>query len=282
MMTKLCAALLGMLAVVSVAAADRPTTTVNGKIYPIYDVETEAKPVKRVSPVPMGSGRMAGQGGEVTVGAVVDEKGNVRKTYIVEAEATGDIRAAIVNAVKASKFPVIKDPVSQRAISYVVMVKNGLYVAPDQAPTISPKLADIIFNPKYFRGALGRKALILSDPITGAPSPELLADVKSASLPEDLQLIPLPKDAIQPMPKSRGVAVYPDELRRKNIGGKVRFVYVVGADGGVKGIYCASASHPDLAIAAAASLVRWRFEPAKIQNTPVPVIVGQVMEFEAN
>lgn len=264
----------------SLSAADRATTVVDGKSYPVYE-ESEAPPVKRVSAVPSGSSERTGRGGELTVRALVDGKGNVRKTHVVEGTAEGSFRADIVNAVKASKYPVMRDPARQ-AISYVVMVKSGLYVGPAQAPRVSPKLAELISDPKYIRGALGIKALLVTDPKTGEVSPGLLNDVKAAGLAEGIELIALPIGAVQPKAITRVAPFYPDDLRRKNIGGMARFIFVIGADGKVKGLYCVEADHPDLAVAAAAAVAQWRFAPAKIENTPIPVIAGQMVEFNSN
>ena len=148
-------------------------------------------------------------------------------------------------------------------------------------PDAASELGKLISDPKVLRGALGAKAVVVSDPKTGEVSPELLADLKAAHLDEGIQLIALPKEAVQPKSVSRVAPAYPSDLRQRRIDGQVRFVFVIGADGTVKALYCVSASHPDLAISAAAALVQWRYKPAKIQNTAVPVIVSQVLEFNA-
>ncbi len=282
MIAKMCAALLGCLLLSSLTAAERPTATVDGKTYPIYDANTEAQPLKRVAPDMPYAAMQAGRGGTATVGAVINEKGKVKKAYIVEAEAEGDIRAAMVNAVKETVFPIMRDPGSQAAISYVTMIKMELRASPAREPVVSPKLVEIIADPKFLRGALGIKALLYSDPKTGEVAPELLADVKAAGLTEGIQFFPLPKEATHPEPKSRVAPVYPQELQRKQVSGQVRFLCALGTDGTVKGLYCTATSRPEFAPAAAVAIVQWRFEPARIQNTPVPILVNVTLAFGAD
>jgi hypothetical protein len=282
MITKSSAALLCLLLVSSLPAKDRPTATVDGKVYPVYDVATEAKPLERITPVMPYSSSRAPRSGSALIGAVVNEKGAVRKTYLVKVDADGDLRAAMINAVEATKFPVIRDPDTQAAISYVVIIPMGLASAPSREPRVSPKLAEIISDPKYFRSALGIKALVSSDPATGEIPSKLLADLKSAGLTDGVQLIPLPRDAVLPYAKKRTAPAYPESLRRKKVDGRVEFLCVIGADGTVKGMYCVAAAQPEFAIAAAAALAQWRFEPARIQNTAVPVIVNTMLEFGPN
>jgi hypothetical protein len=50
-------------------------------------------------------------------------------------------------------------------------------------------------------------------------------------------------------------------------------VALVGTDGKVKCVYCYQYSDRLFAIAYAAALSKWRYEPAKINGTAVPVLV---------
>jgi TonB family protein len=163
-----------------------------------------------------------------------------------------------------------------------LLISSLVAATPERKPTARPKLAEIISDGKYLRGALGTKALLATDLSTGEASPELLADIKAAGLAESVQFIPLPKEAVQPKPKSRVAPVYPESLHRKGVGGEVRFLFVIGADGTVKGIYCSYATSPEFALAAAAALTQWRFEPCRIQGTAVPLLVTQTLKFEPN
>ena len=64
---------------------------------------------------------------------------------------------------------------------------------------------------------------------------------------------------------------YPDELKKRGIGGTVQLKAIVKADGTVKDITVIGGS-PALADAAKASVRQWKFVPAD-SETPVNVIV---------
>lgn len=55
----------------------------------------------------------------------------------------------------------------------------------------------------------------------------------------------------------------------------------VGADGQVKSLYCYEHNQAELAMAAAAALIRWNYEPVKIgpDQVAVPVLLRQKMLF---
>ena len=56
---------------------------------------------------------------------------------------------------------------------------------------------------------------------------------------------------------------------------------LIGADGAVKCLYCYSHNDRLFAMAAAMAVVKWRYTPAKIQGTAVPVLAGLPMEFQS-
>jgi|GEM_PF-6104724 len=142
-------------------------------------------------------------------------------------------------------------------------------------------LAELISDSQYFKAALGSKALLVTDPKTGEVPKELLHAIASARLNEGIQFYPLPKEAVQPTPKKRNAPEYPAQLRRKGVDGAARLLIVIGADGTIKAIHCNEATHPEFALAAAEAVSKWRFSPATIQETPVPVVATLLLEFDA-
>ncbi len=51
------------------------------------------------------------------------------------------------------------------------------------------------------------------------------------------------------------------------------------ANGKVNGIYCYRSTHKDFALAGAASIVRWQFEPAELEGTKVPMLITIPIRF---
>ena len=172
-------------------------------------------------------------------------------------------------------------------IFFAVLLWAGSLAAADDkssaspARTKPPKLSEILFDAGHFKAALGKKALLTVDHSTGKVSPTLLQDIAAAGLNESTQFYPFPSEGIQPEPKKREVPEYPAHLRRKGVDGSARLLILIGADGKVGAIYCANSTHRDFALASAEALVRWRFSPATIQGTAVPVVVFQTMDFDS-
>src|SRR4051812_18553231 len=85
----------------------RPTTMVDGKIYPVYVFGAEITPLSRVTPVYPYAALQEKRGGTVYVGALVNEKGKVRKAYVEKSDAGKDLQQAALRAVEDWKFPVM-------------------------------------------------------------------------------------------------------------------------------------------------------------------------------
>ncbi len=146
----------------------------------------------------------------------------------------------------------------------------------------APTLAEIVSNPAHLEQALGPKTLLLTRPVAGAINPELAAVIKEAKLDQKTQFFILPLEASEPKARVRAGPIYPYNLRRAGVSGKASFLVLIGADGKIKGIYCYAATQPAFASAAAEAILKWQFEPAKIQGTAVPVLVSQILEFTAD
>lgn len=166
-----------------------------------------------------------------------------------------------------------------------VMLTGSITAAENTSPTKTrtkaPKLNEIVFDSQHFKAALGSKALLFVERSTGKVSPELVQDIAAAGLNDSIQFDPFPNEGIQPEPKKREAPAYPVHLRRKGIDGSARLLILIGAEGKVTAIYCSYATHPDFALASAEALMRWRFSPATIQGTAVPIVVVQTMDFDS-
>jgi outer membrane biosynthesis protein TonB len=150
-----------------------------------------------------------------------------------------------------------------------------------ESKTTPPTLAEIVANPIYIRGAMGSQAVLVTDPKTGLVDEELAKAVKATGLEDGIHFFPLPATGISPVAKFRSAPRFPDELRRRGVSGEARYLLVIGADGMVKGICCYQSSDPAFAVAGAGALITWKFSPAKIGATPIPVLAAQKMEFNA-
>lgn len=101
-------------------SAKRPTLVVDGDTYQVYNCFSDVRPSRTVNPICPKSARDERRGGEVLVGALVDAKGKVTKTFVVKAVAKPDIQEAARNAVGKWRFP--KQRGSGDPASYVVLV----------------------------------------------------------------------------------------------------------------------------------------------------------------
>jgi TonB family protein len=98
----------------------RQKVKIGDKIYPAYQCFKEVKPLSVENPIYPSSAKNDGRGGEVLVGAVVNEKGKVTGTFVAKSTAGRDIQHAVRMAVAHWRFPKIKD--RDAVISYVVFV----------------------------------------------------------------------------------------------------------------------------------------------------------------
>lgn len=54
---------------------------------------------------------------------------------------------------------------------------------------------------------------------------------------------------------------------------------LIAPTGEVTAVYSLAASHPAFATSAAKAVAQWRFKPAKLKDTAVPVVFVQLIEF---
>lgn len=144
-------------------------------------------------------------------------------------------------------------------------------------------LEDIIFDSRFIRQVLGPNTLI----VPRAKSKELPEDLRNAlseaELDKKSRFYVFPdSEATPPKLKSSIPYAYPQSLRQGKKGGKADFLVSIGADGAVRGVYCYKTDDKLFALAAAAAIVKWRYEPAKIKDHALPVILELPMQFRGD
>jgi len=152
-------------------------------------------------------------------------------------------------------------------------------------------LEDIIFDVQYLKKFLGPKTLVTAVVETTRDrkkSDTALADtikaVQDAQLDEKTQIFALPDDATPPELKTSIPHTYPPGLKMTKEPKRADFLILIGADGTVKCLYCYSYTNDDqlFALSAAQAVLKWRYAPAKIGNTAVPVLAGLPMELQSS
>lgn len=138
-------------------------------------------------------------------------------------------------------------------------------------------LEDIIFDAKYLQKLIGANTLVVPDEKSGQlPT----AGILKAGLEGKTKIYALPDQAVKPKLDYSMPPTFARSLRlttKEAI--KARYLAFVGPDGGIKTLYCYETNHRDFAIVVADSLIHWRYTPAKLNNTAVPVLVPIEMEF---
>ena len=93
----------------------------------------------------------------------------------------------------------------------------------------------------------------------------------SAKKPEpekarNIELVAAPKAVVRVQPS------YPEELRRRRIGGEIGLRILIDEKGAVQAIAVVNPTHPYLNYSAVQAIRRWTFEPVLIKGKPVPVM----------
>jgi TonB family protein len=141
----------------------------------------------------------------------------------------------------------------------------------------------LIATPQHLKESLTGTTMLLTKLNVGPTGPEVAKAILAAGLDQVTQFVPFPSEnAREPEPTKRVAPVYPYELRRKGVSGSTSFLMLIGADGRVKSLYCYQSTHPWLADAAAEALNAWKFKPATVKGTAMPVLANQTMDFSAD
>ncbi len=134
-------------------------------------------------------------------------------------------------------------------------------------------LEDVIFDADYLKTQLGPKTLLTAGARSGEITPELPQKLTEAGLAKETRFFLFPAEASPPKLYFSIPHSYPQSMRQGRESGTAHFLALVGTDGKVKNIYCYQHTDRVFAIAYAAAVSRWRYEPAKIKGTAVPVLV---------
>lgn len=150
-----------------------------------------------------------------------------------------------------------------------------LAFAADKAPDKPAKLAleDVIFDANYLRQMLGPKTLLCAETKSKEITPELPRLLTASGLGQATRFFAFPDGATWPELYYSIPYRYPQSVRVGILEGSADFVALVGTDGRVKCVYCYRHTDRIFALVSAAAIIRWRFEPAKINGTAVPVLV---------
>jgi len=82
--------------------------------------------------------------------------------------------------------------------------------------------------------------------------------------------------------KSAVKPVYPEEMRKAGVEGRVVLQAVIDRSGGVREIEVLSTDHDSFSQSAIAAIEQWHYEPAMLGEKPVEVYFTIVIEFDLN
>jgi hypothetical protein len=137
-------------------------------------------------------------------------------------------------------------------------------------------LEDVIFDASYLKKMLGPNTLVARDAKSGEIPTEAILHAK---LDEKTKIYALPDEATKPELISSIPVSYPQSTRLRRDPPRADFLVFVGADGLVKCLYCYDTKDQVFAIVASSSLIKWRYSPAKIKGTAVPVLLPVEIKF---
>lgn len=149
------------------------------------------------------------------------------------------------------------------------------------AKSTKPTLQDLVFTPDHLISNLGPKTLFWSEHKEPALRREDFAVLHEIGLDQKTRLFEFPTTGTGPVVKRRKTADYPRSLENQLVGGEAEFLVLVDAKGKVVSLHCFRRTYNAFGLSAAMALLRWRFEPAQIGDTKVPVLMRFKWTFEA-
>lgn len=138
-------------------------------------------------------------------------------------------------------------------------------------------LEDVIFDVEYLHRQLGPKTLVTGHDKTGEIP---VAALSRTGITDKTKVFALPDEAVKPVLSSSLAPTFPKSYRFRREPSTAEFFLFVGADGAVKSLHCYETNDQVFAIIAADALIKWRYTPAQIGSTAVPVIVPVQMKFD--
>lgn len=160
-------------------------------------------------------------------------------------------------------------------LGYLLLILASASAAADKAsaPKAPLTLEDVIFDADHLRRMLGPKTLLVPGAKSGEITAELPLKLAAEGFAKATRFFQFPIESSPPKLYYSIPHSYPQRMRQGRESGSANFVALVGVDGKVKCVYCYQYSDRLFAIAYAAALSKWRYEPAKINGTAVPVLV---------
>ena len=147
-----------------------------------------------------------------------------------------------------------------------------------QPAAARPTLEGLLFDKAAFLAALPKKTLVLADPKTRAIAPEM-AQALAALGPGGVEFVPMLEGMTPPKPARRVPPQFRGSERDRGRVSQAKLLVLVGEKGRVAAVHCVRNDDRTYAIAAAAAVLKWTFEPAKLGDTPLPVLMLLPMEF---
>lgn len=158
-------------------------------------------------------------------------------------------------------------------LSAIVLVYFGGAKMLAKEPKLT--LEDVIFDSKYVAEFLGEKTLLQFE---GDSAPVLEA-IKESGFAKKTSFVRLPAQAKQANPIFETPPYLSESSKWLGETNTASFFIFVGADGQVKALYCYNHNEKLFALSVAKAITKWRFKPAMINDTAVPVLYVRTINY---
>ena len=152
---------------------------------------------------------------------------------------------------------------------------QDIYMTPPPDPPEPPKPPEMVDKPEKLTIEQIRN---LMDPRHGT-GPAVYSIFDPKDFPTELPIFNPDELDVAPRPILTTAPVYPPELKRNEVEGKVDVIYIVTPKGNVSNIRIADATHREFAEALRNCLRGWDFEPGRKDNQDVTTRVRQSFGF---
>ena len=152
---------------------------------------------------------------------------------------------------------------------------QDIYMTPPPDPPEPPKPPEMVDKPEKLTIEQIRN---LMDPRHGT-GPAVYSIFDPKDFPTELPIFNPDELDVAPRPILTTAPVYPPELKRNEVEGKVDVIYIVTRKGNVSNIRIADATHREFAEALRNCLRGWDFEPGRKDNQDVTTRVRQSFGF---
>lgn len=139
----------------------------------------------------------------------------------------------------------------------------------------------LIFDRAAFVKYLPKKTLVVGDPKDPKISPQMAKMLAGLGPVPEVEFVPLLAGMTPPKILQRVPPRFAASGRDPGRLSEAMFLILVNEKGEVGALYCQANTDRPYAIAAAAALIKWRFEPAKLGDMKLPVLMSLPMEFRS-